>query len=116
MIVKGASRKMALQTFRAEFGEHEATLTAILVGGEPWFRGNEAAAALGYKKPRNAIGVHVDDEDKTAFENLRGCPGGPGGGPGAAREASCPQTPFKMRAQKQDPARGHAKRPKLFVV
>ena len=86
MIVKGASRKMALQTFRAEFGEHEATLTAILVGGEPWFRGNEAAAALGYKKPRNAIGAHVDDEDKTAFENLRGCPGGPGGGPGGGPE------------------------------
>lgn len=35
--------------------------------GEPWFIGKDVAEILGYKKPENAIAVHVDDEDKTTL-------------------------------------------------
>ena len=66
------SAKMALHTFHAEFGDHKATLTVILVDGEPWFRGVDAAAAIGYKDPRKAIYTHVDDDDKTTLGNLGG--------------------------------------------
>lgn len=37
----------------------------IQQNGEPWFIGKDVAEILGYKKPENAIAVHVDDEDKT---------------------------------------------------
>jgi prophage antirepressor-like protein len=62
---------MSLQTFHTEFDEHEVSLTALLVDGEPWFKGVEAAAALGYKNLPQAIRVNVDDEDKTTLDNLR---------------------------------------------
>ena len=55
---------MALHTFHAEFGDHKAMLTAILINGESWFRGVDAAAAIGYKDLRKAIYTHVGDEDK----------------------------------------------------
>jgi prophage antirepressor-like protein len=34
--------------------------------GEPLFCAKDVAVALGYKKPENAIAVHVEDEDKTS--------------------------------------------------
>lgn len=34
--------------------------------GEPLFCGKDVAVALEYKKPENAIAVHVEDEDKTS--------------------------------------------------
>ena len=70
-----AGAAMALQIFSASFGsdgEHQANLTAIVVDGEPFFRGGEVAAALGYKNPRKAVSDHVDEEDKTTLDNLRG--------------------------------------------
>ena len=45
-----------------EFGN----LRTIEIDGEPWFVGKDVAAALGYKKPENAIANHVSDEDKTS--------------------------------------------------
>ena len=63
---------MALQTFHTEFDdEHDASLTALLVEGEPWFRGAQAATALGHKRPQDAARAHVDEEDKTTMQNLR---------------------------------------------
>ncbi len=62
---------MALQTFHTEFDGVEASLTALVVEGEPWFRGAEAATALGYQNPQRAIRTHVDDEDKTSLHNLK---------------------------------------------
>ena len=51
-----------LQIFNSsEFGQ----VRIIQQGGEPWFIGKDVAEILGYKKPENAIAVHVDDEDKT---------------------------------------------------
>lgn len=50
-----------LQIFQnEEFG----TIRTIEQDGEPWFVGKDVAAALGYSKERNAIGTHVDEEDK----------------------------------------------------
>ena len=67
------SAQMALYTFYTDFGNHKATLTAIIVDGVPWFRGFEAAASIGHKDPRRAICTHVDDEDKCDLDlNLRG--------------------------------------------
>ena len=43
-----------------EFGN----LRCIEKDGEPWFVGKDVAMALGYAKARNAISVHVDNEDK----------------------------------------------------
>lgn len=43
-----------------EFGN----LRCIEIDGEPWFVGKDVATALGYAKARNAISVHVDNEDK----------------------------------------------------
>lgn len=37
----------------------------IIRQGEPWFVGKDIAVALGYIKPENAIGTHVESEDKT---------------------------------------------------
>lgn len=45
-----------------EFGE----LRTVEIDGETWFVGKDVAAALGYKKPENAIANHVSDEDKTS--------------------------------------------------
>ena len=35
-----------------------------------WFRGKDIAKALGYSIPREAIGEHVDPEDRSSLECL----------------------------------------------
>ena len=62
---------MLLQVFDTSFGsECKARLTALVADdGEPWFRGAEAAAALGYKNPGKAVRAHVDEEDKGVRNN-----------------------------------------------
>ena len=53
---------MELQVFsNAEFG----SVRSIMVNDEPFFVGKDVAEILGYKKPENALSVHVDEEDKT---------------------------------------------------
>lgn len=37
----------------------------VIVDNEAWFVGKDVAASLGYKKPENAVGTHVDEDDKT---------------------------------------------------
>ena len=64
-----------VQIFHKDFGEHQVQLTALPVQGEPWFRGNDAAAALGYKNLRAAIRTHVDEEDRLSLQNLGVLPG-----------------------------------------
>ena len=50
-----------LKTFEnAELG----AVRTLLIDGEPYFVGKDVAEILGYSKARNAIAVHVDDEDK----------------------------------------------------
>ena len=52
-----------LQIFHHEqFG----SVRAMLIGNEPFFVGKDAAAILGYKNSRDALGRHVAAEDKRA--------------------------------------------------
>lgn len=44
-----------------QFGE----VRAVTIDNEPWFVGKDVAERLGYRKPENALSVHVDYEDKT---------------------------------------------------
>lgn len=43
-----------------EFGD----VRTVTINGEPWFVGKDVAAALGYVKTRNALTLHVSEEDK----------------------------------------------------
>jgi len=54
-----------------EFG----SIRSIMINGEPWFVGKDIALALGYKKERNAISVHVNKVDKKVAP-IQGTPGG----------------------------------------
>ena len=60
-----------LQLFNFE-GQQVRTLSTNY---ETWFVGKDAAEILGYKKARNAIAQHVDDEDKKEAP-IQGTPGG----------------------------------------
>ena len=79
-----SSSALSLQTFSKDFGEHQAHLTTLVVDGDPWFKGSEAAAALGYAAPAQAVRTHVDPEDRQRLDNLRGAisvpPTNPNGG------------------------------------
>lgn len=51
-----------LQIFEnPEFG----AVRTVELNGDPWLVGKDVAKALGYAKPENAIGTHVDSDDKT---------------------------------------------------
>lgn len=53
---------MEVQVFNHDqFGQ----IRTIVKDGEPWFVGKDVATALGYSKSRNAISIHVDEDDKT---------------------------------------------------
>ena len=53
------------------FHYEENEITVIKFRDYIWFRGKDIAKALGYKKTRNAILKHVDDDDKSILEDLR---------------------------------------------
>ena len=51
---------MKNQIFKSkEFGQ----IRTCVVNGETYFVGKDVASALGYKKPENAIAIHVDKDD-----------------------------------------------------
>ena len=50
-----------IQAFKFETNE----VRAVIIESEPWFVGKDVATTLGYKKPENAVGTHVDGDDKT---------------------------------------------------
>ena len=47
--------------------EHDSfgTIRTVTHNGEPWLVGKDVATALSYKKPENALSMHVDPEDRT---------------------------------------------------
>ena len=56
--------KTNIEIFTSEiFGE----IRTCLVNNQIMFVGKDVAQALGYKKPSNALQVHVDSEDKTSY-------------------------------------------------
>ena len=49
-----------LQIFNnEEFGR----IRVMEINGEPWLIGKDVAEALGYEKARNALSLHVDEDD-----------------------------------------------------
>lgn len=56
-----------------EFGE----IRTLTIEGEPWFVGKDVAERLGYSNPRDALGKHVDTEDKNTVANRDGTSGNP---------------------------------------
>lgn len=46
------------------FQFEEQNVRTLVIDDEPYFVGKDVAEILGYAKSRNAISVHVDDEDK----------------------------------------------------
>ena len=40
------------------------SVRAVEINNDPWFVGKDVAQALGYTNPRDAIGKHVDEEDR----------------------------------------------------
>lgn len=55
-----------------EFGQ----VRTITRDGEPWFVGVDVCNALGYSKARNAIAIHVDNDDKAHAPIQGGCSSG----------------------------------------
>jgi anti-repressor protein len=50
-----------LEVFKNEdFG----SVRALVINDEPWFVGKDVAEVLGYKNPNDALGKHVENEDK----------------------------------------------------
>lgn len=47
-----------------EFGE----IRTVEVNGDTWFVGRDIATALGYKNTKDALSIHVDDEDKSILQ------------------------------------------------
>ena len=47
-----------------EFG----SVRVLTISGEPWFVGRDVAAALGYANTKDALGKHVDAEDKRIIQ------------------------------------------------
>lgn len=52
-------------------------IRGLEINGEPWLVGKDVAAALGYKNTRDALGKHVDEEDRQVakIETSRGFQG-----------------------------------------
>ncbi|BBM14186.1 phage antirepressor [Enterococcus mundtii] len=46
------------------FNFEKKDVRTVLINDDPYFVGKDIAEVLGYSKPRNAISIHVDDEDK----------------------------------------------------
>ena len=46
------------------FNFEEEEVTVQLINDEPWFVGNDVSRTLGYSNYRNAVSMHVDEEDK----------------------------------------------------
>ena len=46
------------------FNFEDDEVTVQLINDEPWFVGNDVSRTLGYSNYRNAVSMHVDDEDK----------------------------------------------------
>lgn len=57
-----------LSNFNVYENKEFGSIRTVVINNEPWFVGKDVALVLGYKKPRNAIEVHVDEEDKDALK------------------------------------------------
>ena len=67
---QNATMTSDMQLFTERIGEQSVAISATLVGDVPWFRGNDVAAALGYKNVQQAIRKNVHEEDRQKLEEL----------------------------------------------
>ena len=44
--------------------QHLGEIRTVTIDNDPWFVGKDVAVALGYKNTADAIGKHVDTDDK----------------------------------------------------
>ena len=62
---KAASQNISeIQIFNSNLHPEFGNLRTLTIDGEPWFVGKDVAEALGYKNTADAIGKHVDTDDK----------------------------------------------------
>jgi prophage antirepressor-like protein len=67
------SQTASLQAFSETLGDRSVELTTVSADtGQIWFRGTDVASSLGYVDAKQAVRIHVDDEDKVKLENLGG--------------------------------------------
>jgi prophage antirepressor-like protein len=59
-----------LATFTSSDSDFQ--LQYLVLDGEPWFRGKDAAALLGYANTKQAIQTHVHDDDRKKLKEIRG--------------------------------------------
>ena len=73
-----AVQSTALAPFQRTIGARDVTLYVVTgTDGEPWFRANDVAHALGYSDPKRSVNRHVDPQDKLSHEDLRGADSAP---------------------------------------
>ena len=68
---QNATMTSDMQLFTERIGEQSVAINAILIGIDPWFRGTDVAAALGYSNVQKAVRTHVHEEDRQKLEDLR---------------------------------------------
>ena len=59
-----------LTTFTQQLGDRNIAINALMVDGNPWFRGNDVATALGYTNKQQVVREHVDAEDRCKLSDL----------------------------------------------
>ena len=57
----------AIQTFT---NNTYGNIRVVMIDGEPWMVGKDAAELLGYTNPQKAVRDHVDEEDRTVNESF----------------------------------------------
>ena len=53
-----------------KFNNDSFSLEYVMVAGNPWSKGKEAALMIGYQDTFKAVRIHVDDEDKIKLDDL----------------------------------------------
>ena len=66
--------RYSMSIIEKAFYYEENEISVIKCRDKMWLRGKDIAKALGYKKNRNAIFKHVNDDDKSISEDIRGGP------------------------------------------
>ena len=55
-----------------EFSFNNKPIACVVVGGNPWFKGNDIATLLDYADTEKAIAKHVSEDDRKQMEDLMG--------------------------------------------
>ena len=56
---------------RRRIGKQNGVIETLRAGGASWYRGTDAAAALGYTNTRQAVRTHVHEEDRRPRKDLQ---------------------------------------------